>query len=102
MRRIAFVLYLLGCCPSDPSSAPCSLDACSVGVFDGCEIGDTIAPCCQDGEVVQACARPAGRLVHRGDCAAVCIDGECAVSPMGTLTCCTFGRPDDPCLESVP
>lgn len=112
-------LVSLGCPPSPtrpptdagrgggaPDAAACELAACPAGAYDQCEVGDSVAPCCQGSASSQVCARPAGRLVHSAACDAACPATPapiCAVDDSGALTCCAWsGSADGGAMSAGP
>lgn len=78
----------------------CPTRDCPVGISNICGFNEFLAVCCQGGSAVNACARTAGILTH--DCAVTCDSGLCAISALGTETCCTNSGSDDPCSKAVP
>lgn len=102
----AAILCLAACGGGDQGASggtggasACALSACPSGAFPVCEPQDVTVACCNGGTALDACARPAGILTH--DCAPTCASGECAKSPNGAETCCTFGATNDPCDKAV-
>lgn len=86
----------------------CTAAPCPVGSYSQCEPGDETVTCCQGSDPFVACSRPAGVLLNHGPdggtvCPASCGGAVCALSPMGTITCCGFsGTSAGACDKVVP